>query len=220
MQESERTQKHFKKIAKDFDGIYDSGGTAVKRVLNKLFRKGVHDRLALTLNEFGSESKTVLDLGCGSGRLALLMATKGMIVTGIDYSSEMIELAKGYLNVFNETSDIKLNVDFRCSDFVKEFERSSLFDITVAMGVLDYIKEPVPFLEKMKSLTKEKMIVSFPAKYHFQNPIRKVWLTYKKCPVYFYSKQDISSIYHALGITDYKVKEISGGYVVTGQIKK
>ncbi len=220
MQESELIQKHFEKIARDFDGIYDRGDTSVKGAINKLFRKGVHDRLAVTLEEFGSDSKTVLDLGCGSGRIALHLATKGMSVTGIDYSLEMIELAKGYLKKFNENSDIKLNINFKYCNFMKEFESNNLFDVTLAMGVLDYIKEPVPFLKKMKSLTREKLIVSFPAKFHFQTPIRKLWLYSKKCPVYFYTRNRISEIYNSLDISNYKIRDIAGGYVVTGYMSR
>jgi len=50
----------------------------------------MRERVALTLQECKDSNKTVLDIGCGSGRVALLLADKGMKVTGIDYSSKMI----------------------------------------------------------------------------------------------------------------------------------
>ena len=88
------------------------------------------------------------------------------------------------------------------------------FDITLAIGLFDYIKNPLPFLKKMKSLTKEKMIISYPSKYSIQVPIRKVWLFTKKCPVYFYTKKDILSMFHSINIKDFKIMKIHAGFFV------
>lgn len=41
-----------------------------------------------------SDQKTVLDLGSGSGTLAGLLAGSGFEVTGVDYSTDMVELAQ------------------------------------------------------------------------------------------------------------------------------
>src|SRR4051812_45289036 len=38
--------------------------------------------------------KTILDLGCGTGGHALLLADKGYKVHGVDFSSEMLKQAK------------------------------------------------------------------------------------------------------------------------------
>lgn len=43
--------------------------------------------------------KTVLDYGCGSGENALLLASRGAMVTGIDISPELIEIAKLRLEI-------------------------------------------------------------------------------------------------------------------------
>ena len=40
------------------------------------------------------EARTVLDLGCGTGRHDLLLAQMGYAVTGVDQSGEMLEVAK------------------------------------------------------------------------------------------------------------------------------
>jgi len=81
-----------------------------------------------------------LDIGCGSGRIALLLADKGMKVVGIDYSSKIIELANKYLRKYEASKNTKLNVEFIYCDFMRDFDSNELFDITLALGVFDYIR--------------------------------------------------------------------------------
>jgi len=90
----EKIKNYFNRIAEEFDNIYDNEGNITTRITNKLFRKGMSERVTLTLEECGNiENKSVLDIGCGSGRISFMLANKGAKVTGIDYSSSMIELA-------------------------------------------------------------------------------------------------------------------------------
>jgi 2-polyprenyl-3-methyl-5-hydroxy-6-metoxy-1,4-benzoquinol methylase len=220
MKNEELVKKHFKKVARDFDGIYDNRGSVIKKTINKVFRKAMRERVALTLQECENDHKKILDIGCGSGRVSLPLAEKGMSVVGIDYSSEMIDLAKDYLKKYEESLGIKLNIEFLCSDFMNNFESNNLFDITLALGVLDYIKDPLPFLKKMLSFTKEEIIISFPAKYSLQTLIRKFWLYTKKCPVYFYTKRELSSIYSSLELADYEIIKITSGYLVKGYVSR
>ena len=49
------------------------------------------DKLIKSLNK---ETKTILDLGCGTGRHAEILCDKGYIVHGVDRSKEMLEVAE------------------------------------------------------------------------------------------------------------------------------
>lgn len=46
------------------------------------------------IKRFNPETKTILDLGCGTGNHDILLIEKGFEVTGLDLSEEMIEIAK------------------------------------------------------------------------------------------------------------------------------
>ena len=50
--------------------------------LNKLFK------------EYGIEDGILLDLGCGTGKLTRLLSEKGYDMIGVDYSYEMLDIAK------------------------------------------------------------------------------------------------------------------------------
>jgi len=205
-QDEEQGKQHWKKAKTviEFDNIYDNKGSIVERFANRFLRPSMKERIPLTINECGNLSnKTVLDVGCGSGRLSLLLAKEDAKVTGIDYSPNMITLAKKYQNQQNLNS-----IEFICCDFPKEVPTQKKYDISIAIGVLDYIKNPLDFLKKMASLTNNKMIISYPIKYSYNSLPRKLWLKSKNCPVFFYSKNEIIELYNQLGFEKLKIIQL------------
>lgn len=50
--------------------------------------------LAQLFKEYGIEDGLLLDLGCGTGKLTRIMAEKGYDMIGVDYSYEMLDIAK------------------------------------------------------------------------------------------------------------------------------
>lgn len=218
MENGNLVKKYFEDTAQEFDDIYDNKGGFFKKFINKFLRKGMRERLFLALQECGKKDKTVLDLGGGSGRIAILLAEKGARVTNLDYSIQMIELAKKHLEKYNNEKGSNLEIEMICSDFMKDFKDQRKFDIILALGVFDYLENPLPFLEKMKNYTIEKMIASFPARFAFQTPLRKIWLLTRKCPVYFYTKKDLQKMYDSLKTKNYKIIELTAGYLVVADI--
>ena len=216
MNEDKKVKDYFTRAAKDFDDIYDNRGGFVTKIANVVFRKGMRERYALAIDLCGTGERTVLDIGCGAGRFTIPLAEKGMKVTGIDYSPEMVRMANQYVK--DRKKDGKsLHVTHICGDFMGKFNKKEKFDVTLAMGVVDYIKDPVPFLKKMKNLTSGRMIISFPSKFTPQMPIRKMWLVTKDCPVYFYTRPGIVKLCAAAGITDYEIIPIKAGYLVKAE---
>jgi len=216
-----KVKQYFEVGAKDFDDIYNwMSGTqdkSLKKLINKFFRKGMVERFKLALEECES-NKTVLDVGCGSGRISIALAELGAHITGIDYSLPMIELAKEYLQKYEKENNKKLNIKYIHSDFINNYYSGEKFDVSLALGVTDYLRDPIPLLLKMKDLTKEKLIVSYPAKFTFQIPLRKIWLWTKKCPVYFYTKKRIKAIYNSINLTHYEIIDVAAGYFVKAYI--
>jgi 2-polyprenyl-3-methyl-5-hydroxy-6-metoxy-1,4-benzoquinol methylase len=153
--------------------------------------------------------KSVLDIGCGSGRYSIALAKKGARVLGIDFAAKMIGLAQN----FSEASGKNNLCDFVTGDFL-DYQFNNKFDACLAIGFFDYIKEPVKYLTKIKSLTREKAVISFPAKWHLRNIIRRIRLKILGCPVYFYSKFDIEKILRDSGFLDFSIKNIGRDYFV------
>lgn len=69
----------------------------------------------------------IIDIGCGTGWLALYFSQKGMSSVGIDFSEEQIKIA----NQLKKEKDLD-NVEFICADFIK-------FDYTEHIAKYDSI---------------------------------------------------------------------------------
>jgi 2-polyprenyl-3-methyl-5-hydroxy-6-metoxy-1,4-benzoquinol methylase len=200
-----KVKNHFHKTAQEFDDIYDDKGGILDRIATRVFRKAMFDRVNLAVQGCGDVSqRTILDIGCGSGRVSLALAEKGARVIGIDYAQNMIDLA----NKYTDESKLKGKVEFYCSDFMTDFKCNEPFDITIALGVFDYIKDPGPFLDKMREVTREKMIISYPYRFNLKMPLRKLWLLSRGCPVYFYTESKLSEMYERSGITQYDIVKL------------
>lgn len=80
-------------------------------------------------NKFGIsfENKNVLDIGCGTGTLALNISENYNKIDAIDASSFMLERFKNDLNIFNKSDKINLF----CSSW-DDFEVKQKYDIAIA----------------------------------------------------------------------------------------
>jgi len=86
-------------------------------------------------NKIELKDKLVLDLGCGTGRLAFQFAKYCKKVVGVDFAPSMIEKAKEYAKE-NQVE----NVDFFVSD-LQSFTTNYMFDIIYIGGVLMCIED-------------------------------------------------------------------------------
>ncbi|GAM13399.1 class I SAM-dependent methyltransferase [Mesobacillus selenatarsenatis] len=77
-----------------------------------------------------------LDLGCGTGIYTIWLARMGLNVTGVDISSNMLEIAK------EKTIASSLNIDYVQSDIQKLPFDEETFDLIVANIVLEFVKDP------------------------------------------------------------------------------
>jgi 2-polyprenyl-3-methyl-5-hydroxy-6-metoxy-1,4-benzoquinol methylase len=219
MNEEIRVRDYFTRAAKNFDDIYDNRGGLLTRIANTVFRKGMSERFTLALQMCRTGGLSVLDIGCGAGRFTIPLAEKGMRVVGIDYSPTMINMADNYVRTKKENTRKSLNVEHICCNFLSDFGLEEKFDVTLAIGVFDYLKDPIPFLKKMKSVTQRRIIISFPARYTPQMPIRKMWLATKKCPVYFYTRSMIDNLCGSTGINDYEIILIKAGFLLKAEMQ-
>lgn len=87
-----------------------------------------------------NENKTILDLGCGNGWLAMAMIEKGFDVYGIDASPSGIGVAK------KKFPDRFFLQDLRSEDLPKEISDIK-FDTIVSTEVIEHLYDPIQFLE-------------------------------------------------------------------------
>jgi 2-polyprenyl-3-methyl-5-hydroxy-6-metoxy-1,4-benzoquinol methylase len=191
MDEPNRIAKFFDYKADSFDGIYSGQTNASMRIINRIVRRNIQDRLDFTIQSLlPLNGKRILDVGCGSGRYGIELARRGADrIIGIDLSGEMLGLA----NRLAEQNSVAEQCQFVQTD-VLEFQPDAPVDAAIANGFFDYVREPGPVLFHLKSITRNRIIATFPAKWALRTIPRKLWLNANGCPVYFYTESAIREL--------------------------
>lgn len=210
MENNEKVREYFTRSAADFDSLYSEESISViMRFLNRRFRRDIYERYLLSLEHIRRHQlESILDVGCGSGRYALGLAELPDVkrVVGIDFSPEMIALAQANTRPAKQGGKLP---EFICADF-QTLETEETFDGVLAMGFFDYIQNPLPVLQKMLALARHSVAASFPSISFYRTPIRKVRYFFKRCPVYFYTREEIFSLSKAAGFAKVDVLKIKG----------
>lgn len=88
----------------------------------------------------------VLDVGCGTGTLSILLAEQGHEVTGIDISPQMIEIA------CQKARAASVTIDLRVGDAADPHVDPKSFDVVLARHVLWALPDPALGLGRWISL--------------------------------------------------------------------
>jgi 2-polyprenyl-3-methyl-5-hydroxy-6-metoxy-1,4-benzoquinol methylase len=206
MKDQKAVSRHFDDFAQHFDGFYSGQRSSLVRWMDRHFRRDIYLRFALTFESFGKlTGKNILDIGCGSGPYMLeCLRRDAEHVTGVDPAPGMLELAQGYLEKEYPNSRFKLiESTFPGID-------PSPHDHVIVMGVMDYIADPLTFLSTLRPLVKVSTAISFPSKHWLRTPLRRVRYWLKRCPLFLYSEEDISSLLEKSGFTEVHIEKIQG----------
>lgn len=93
------------------------------------------DFIEAIFKKHGYQPKTILDLGCGTGGHALILAKRGYKVTGIDRSSSMLDIAR------RKAKNAELEIEFIEGD-ITGISLNRKFDTVISMfAVMGYQTE-------------------------------------------------------------------------------
>lgn len=199
-------RQYFDQTAARFDDIYSVEKPWYQQILDAIFRRTVNQRYELIMADLQDMAgKAVLDVGTGSGRYAVELAARGASVTGVDFSSEMLELAR-------KAAQQQGVVD-RCrwiqGDFLGLTNLGGEFDVSLAIGFFDYISNPEPILQRMAALTQGILYLSFPKRWTTRTIPRKLRLALNGCYVRFYTRDEIEILIRRLGRKSVSMQIIS-----------
>lgn len=141
----------------------DSKKSVIDKVYQIVKKYTLNQKLNL-LNSFNSESKNLLDVGCGTGDFLAICNTNGWNVVGVEPNENAKDLA---LKKLDSTSKIYKNL------FELETER---FDVITLWHVLEHVPELETYILQLKKLLKPDGILivavpnykSFDAQYYKQ----------------------------------------------------
>jgi ubiquinone/menaquinone biosynthesis C-methylase UbiE len=175
---------------------------------DKLFRKAVYTRTAVALKTIKEyDHPTILDIGSGPGvnSVTWIKNSNASFLTGIDFAESMNEYASK-----NAAAE---GVGDRCQfiegDFMRHEFSGKTFDVSVAVGVLDYIEDAGLFLKKMAAVTNKAFVISWP-----ENGLRMMLRRYRySCPLFHYAEMDIRRLHDTCNIKELELVRLQGGWV-------
>ena len=102
-----------------------------------------------SINHFKEISGRILDFGCGSGHLDVLLARRGITVHGIDLSPIGIKIANSIRE--RETQAVRQLVSFSVADVISSKPCGKLFDSAWSAHVFEHIADPGPVLDGLQN---------------------------------------------------------------------
>ena len=88
----------------------------------------------------------VLDVGCSEGILEVLLARRGIMVTGVDVDADALDFARQQLA--KESGDVRARVELIEGDFNGTQPVTGLFDTVVMGELLDHLDDPGAMLDR------------------------------------------------------------------------
>lgn len=123
----------YKELARSYD-----------RLTNDVDYAAVVDFYFQILQKEGLQPRTAVDLACGTGSVALLLAKRGLCVTGVDMSEDMLTVA------WEKATELEEPPMFVCQK-LQQLQLSRGVDLAVcALDSLDYILDPADCAEAIR----------------------------------------------------------------------
>lgn len=214
MSTEQRVKSHFHQDARRFDAIYEEQKGPVSRFIDNVWRGVVRRRFELTLRSLEPlEGKTVLDVGCGSGRYCIAFAARGASrVVGVDFAPAMIEIA----NDLSARAGVADRCEYRVGGF-PEAVPDGPFDYSTALGFFDYVPDPGAMVKAMRERTRSTMIMSFPKSTEWRVPLRRLRFRVAGCPLFLYSERRTRDILAEAGIDRFDWIPLDRDYIVVAR---
>lgn len=217
MSKLEEVKHRFEWDAQSFAAIYESDSFAL-RWLNRVFRKAIFARYDIAMRESGDVTgKSILDIGCGSGVYSIELARRGAArVKGLDFSEPMLEIARRSAS----EAGVGSAAEFVRGEFLAHDFGTDTFDISIAMGVFDYLEEAQPFLTKMSKLTRGLVLASFPKFSMVRGTARRLrYRLTSRGDVFYYSADEVGRLAARAGLKKHRLIRLAssgGGWVLVG----
>ena len=144
---------------------------------------------------------TVLDLPCGTGRLAEVLLDSEFKVTGVDISSAMLEVASRRLKRFDD------RFETRVADVIELAKREKKqYDVALCARVLMHfpLQEQIEFLKAVATLTRGRVVFTQSLNSPYQRFRRTVkrWIGNPPSAAYPITESDIRALLAGAGLRE------------------
>lgn len=154
----------------------------------KINKEGLLETEKYVINKYFRSKGKILDLGCGAGREAFILAKKGFEIIGVDIAPNMIKFAKYYSKKYKIS-----NVHFFTKDITKINYPEHSFDyIILPTQTIEHIRgtrNRTHLLKQCKKFLKKEGIIVFTT-HERKSGLKFWWMWTKKEIVSAFKKTD------------------------------
>jgi len=127
-------------------------------------------------------------------------------VLGVDISGLMVREA----TELAARAEVPDRCQFRALDF-SDMLVGRKFDMVAALGVFDYVEEPIAFLRHMSLFAKRVIYGSFPGWTLLRSPLRKLRYAVRGCPTHFYRRSEVEALFETIGFGRFACRTLGSG---------
>ena len=117
-------------------GAYEALAASYDRLTNDVDYEATVDFYYEILKREGLKPRTAVDLACGTGSVAAILAKRGLAVTGVDMSEEMLTVAQ------QKCCDLENPPRFVCQSLQRLWLPRGVDMAVCALDSLDYVTNP------------------------------------------------------------------------------
>ena len=172
----------------------------LQEYMNKWDGKEFWEALELT------ENKSVLEIGIGTGRIAIKVAPHCFKLTGIDISPKTIERARDNLKEYS-------NISFICGDFIS-CEFGETFDVIYSSLTMMHFKNKADVIAKTVNLLNDNGIFCLSID---KDQSEYIDMGTRKIEVYPDNLDNITSLIGATSMSVVKTIETDNAYIVVSR---
>lgn len=206
-------REYWDRHAEAFAGLYGQ-----PTWFNRVFREALYLRAWMTVEAIQqTPAATVLDVGCGPGRNSVLFVKQGGAarVVGVDLAEEMLQMARHLAEVHGVAD----RCQFIRADFMDLDLSGQRFDYSAALGVMDYIRDPVPMLSRMRQLTRRQVLATFPGIAPVRMTLRRVRYALRGARVHGFGRGRIERMLAEAGFASWRVERCTrAGWMGVGLV--
>lgn len=139
--------------------LFNGNSKAFGAATEQQYQAGTYKRGEVFLTQakrlIGKQKAFILDYGCGTGRISMMLGKEGYTVLGLDPAQEHIEIANG----LNEYQNVRFSA---LENGLKELEVSC--DMVVSSSVLEFVPDVEQYIQDINTVLKPGglLLVSIP----------------------------------------------------------
>ena len=129
-------------------GAYEALAASYDRLTNDVDYEATVNFYEEILRQEGLKPRTAVDLACGTGSVAAILARRGLRVTAVDMSEEMLTVAQ------QKTAEMENPPRFLCQPLQRLWLDRGVDLVVCALDSLDYITNPADCAEAIRRIYK------------------------------------------------------------------